>query len=107
MDRACSEQRAAARGDRREELVERLGARDLLAELGELLELAHLAASLLVQPGVLDRARDQRGARDEEVDLGLRELARRLGMERDDADRLPVLREHRNRDERLESLLAE
>ena len=72
-----------------------------------MLELADAPPHLLVEARVLDRAGDERGARDEEVDLGLGELARRLGVERDRrrSPRRPA--EDRDREERLEPLLLE
>ena len=61
------------RGDGRKHGVERLGARQDLPELGQVLELVDAASHLLVESGVLDRAGDERRARDEHL-LGLAEL---------------------------------
>src|SRR2546425_6262668 len=80
---------------------------DLLAELGQVLELADALSHLLVQARVLDRARDKRRARGKEVRLGLGELPRRLGVQADDADGITVPAEQRDRHERLEPLLLE
>jgi hypothetical protein len=71
------------------------------------LELAHAPPALLVETRVFDRACHERRARNEELDLVLRELARRLGVHRDDADHGAVLAEDRDRDKRLEPLLIE
>ena len=60
--RPRGEQRMRVGDDGLEELVERVGARDRLGELGQLLELGDAEASLLVQARVLDRAR-RRGTR--------------------------------------------
>ena len=89
------EELRGALGDHRQELLERLRARDRLGELRQLLELPDARAHLLVEARVLDRAGDERGARDEEVDLGLRELARRLGVGGDDPDRVAAAGEDR------------
>ncbi len=104
---ARAEQRAGALDHRLDELLEPVGARDLLCELGELLELGHAQARLLVQPRVLDRARDERRRGHEEVDLVVRELARRLGVRGDDADHVAGAPDHRHREQRLELLLLE
>ena len=82
------EQAARAVGDRGKELLERLGSRDRLGELGERLELVDAALHLPVEPGVLDRAGDERGGGDDEVDLVAGELARRLRVCGDDADHI-------------------
>jgi hypothetical protein len=68
-------------------------------------ELRDARAHLGIQTCVLDRAGHERRARHEEVDLGLRELARRLGVSRDDADDRLVPREDRHAEQRLEALL--
>ena len=89
------------------ELVERVRARDRLRELRELLELGDAQARLLVQARVLDRARDERRRRDDEVDLVVGELARRLRVRGDRADRLAGAPDDRHGEERLEPLLLE
>ncbi len=96
-----------ARGDRGKHGAERLGAGQELAELGQVLELVHPAAHLLVEARVLDRPGDERSARDEHLDLVFRELVRRLGVARDDADDVAVLAHDRHGDERLEALLLQ
>ena len=102
------EQRSRARDHGLQQLLERVRARDRLGELGQLLELGDPPARLLVQPRVLDRAGDERRGRDEEVDLVVRELARRLGVRRDHADRRrPPRPRIGHREERLEPLLLE
>ena len=107
MTRGRVEQLEASVGDGRKQLVERLCAGDRLTELRQVLELPDPATGLLVEPGVLDRARHEGGARDEEVDLALGELTRCLGVERHGSDRGAVLGEDRHRDERLKLLLGE
>src|SRR5262249_44767065 len=62
---------------------------------------------LVVELCVLDCACYEGGARDEELDLCVGELARRLGVEGDRADRAAALPVERNGDERLESLFLE
>ena len=89
------------------ELVERLRRRDLFAELGQVLELADTLSHLLVEARILDRARDERRARGQEVRLGLRELPRGLGVQADDADGIAASADQRHRDERLKPLLLE
>ena len=89
------------------ENVERVGDRDGFRELGEMLELADALSRLVEEPRVLDRARDERRARDEKADLGVGELAGGDGVEREGADRVAALAEHRDRDERLEFFLLE
>ena len=107
MAGAGGEQRARVGDDGLQELVERLRARDRLRELGQLLELGDAQPRLLVEARVLDRARDERGRRDDEVDLVVRELARRLGVRGDRADRLAAATDDRHGEERLEALLLE
>ena len=101
------QQPRAALGDGGQELAEGLRAGERLAELGQVLELGDAPPHLLVEAGVLDRARHERGARHEHVDLSLGELARRPSVARDDADDVPVLADDRHADERLEELLLE
>ena len=91
----------------RTEFVQRLGRGNLLAELGQMLELEHALAHLLVEPSVLDRAGNQRRTRSEEVRFGLREFPGSLCVEADDADRVPSAAEQWHRHERLEPLLLE
>ena len=91
----------------RSEHVERLGRGNRLGELGELLELAHALPRLVVELRVLDRTRDERRARDEEVHFRVGELARRDGVESDRADRLAALAVERHRNERLKPLFLE
>src|SRR6266508_3193870 len=74
-------------------IVERLSGRNRLGQLSQVLELAYAPPRLLVQTGVLDRAGQERRARDEELDFVLGELARRRGVHRDDADQPAVLAE--------------
>src|ERR687892_980406 len=96
-----------ALGHGRQELLERLRAGQRLAELREVLELVHALAHLLVEAGVLDRPGDERGARREDLDLGVGELPRRLRVERDRANDVAVLADDRDGEERLEALLLE
>jgi hypothetical protein len=98
---------AAALDDGGQELLEGLGAGERLAELGQMLELADAAPRLLVEARVLDRAGDERGARGEDLHLGLGELPRRLRVQGDGADHLAALAHDRNREERLEALLLQ
>ncbi len=102
-----AEQVEGTTNGKRTQFVQRLGGGDFLAELGQMLELEHALAHLLVEPGVLDRAGDQRRARREEVRFALRELPRSLRVKADDADRVPTAAEQRHRHERLEPLLLE
>src|SRR5213075_137591 len=60
---------------------------------------------VLVEPRVLDRAGHQRGGMDEELRVGAGELARRLDVQRDDADHLARLGGQRRGTERLVLLL--
>ena len=102
-----AEQVARPRHDRGRKLVDGLGPRQLLAERRQVLELAHAAARLLVEPCVLDRARHERRARDEKRNLAVGELARRLGVQGDHPDHAAVPGRNRHRDERLKPLLVE
>ena len=106
-NRRRAEQLPAAADDLGPERLDRLGRGDRLGELGEMLELADPQAHLVVEARVLDRAGDERGGRHEQHDLGVGELARRFGVERDRADRVAAAPEDRDRDERLEPLLLE
>ena len=56
-----------------------------------MLELVDALPHLVVELRVLDRAGEQRAARHEELDLGVGELARRLGVQRDRADPVAAL----------------
>ena len=107
MAGARPEQPARAGDDLGQELVEGACARDRLGELGDRLELVDARSRLVVEPCVLDRPGDERRARDDEVDLGLRERVRCLGMGADDADHRPVACRNRDAEERLEPLLVE
>ena len=66
---AGGEQLARAIGDRPEQLVDRVGGGRGLAELREVLELPDPPAGLGVKARVLDGARHERAAGDEELDL--------------------------------------
>src|SRR5439155_5359156 len=105
--RRGAEQLERAPNGERAELVERLGRGHLLAELGQMLQFEYTLPHLFVQPGILDRACDQRRTRREESRFGLGELAGSLGMKADDADRLLRAPEQRHRHERLEPLLLQ
>ena len=107
MHRLRAEQDKRPLGNDMSQVVERLGGCDRLSQLGQALEIVHPAAHLLVELCVLDRSREQRRARDEELRLGLGEFARRLGVEQDRAERLALPRQNRDRYERLEALLLE
>ncbi len=107
MNRVGAEESPAAGDDVRPKSLQRLGRRSGLRELRQVLELAHPLAALVVEPRILDRAGHERGARDEELDLGVGELTRRDRVERERPDRIAALAEHRDRDERLELLLLE
>ena len=109
VDVACAggEQRPGVRDHALQQLLEPVGPRDRLGELGQLLELGDPQARLLVEARVLDRARDERRGRDDEVDLVVRELARRFRVRRDRADRLTCPPDDRHGEERLEPLLLE
>ena len=91
----------------REQLVDRLGARDVPAELRELLELAQRAPRALVQARVLDRVGHE--GRDVQQEGGVlrAEHARGLGVQRDHADHALTLGDQRHGDERLVLLLLE
>ena len=78
---------AVRRHDSGQQHVERLRARDGVGEPRERLEHADAPAHLVVRPGVLDRARDERGRRDQERRLVLAELARCVGEQADHAQR--------------------
>ena len=91
----------------REQLLEGVGTRDRLGEGRQRLELAHAAARLLVEARVLDRPRDERARRDDEVDIGLRELVRSLRVRGDDSDHAAVAGLHRNAEERLVAVLLQ
>ena len=104
---ARGQERSRAGDDGLQELLERARSRDRLRELGELLELGDPDPRLLVQARVLDRARDERGRCDEEVDLVVRELPRRLGVGGDDADHVARAADDGEREQRLEALLLE
>ena len=101
------EEWTSVRDDGLQELVEPLRPCDLLRELGQLLELDDPQARLLVQARVLDCARHERRRRDDEVDLGVGELARCLGVRGDRSDRVPRAADDGHREERLEPLLLE
>ena len=105
--RARGQERSGAGDDGLQELLERVRARDRLGQLGQLLELGDPEPRLLVQSRVLDRAGDERRRGDEEVDLVVRELPRRLGVGGDDADRVARAADDREREQRLEPLLLE
>jgi hypothetical protein len=109
VDVTCArrEQRLRALDHGGDELVERVRAGDRLGELRELLQLRHAQARLLVEPRVLDRAPDEARRAYEEVDLVVRELARRLRVRGDCADRIARAAEDRERQQRLEPLLLE
>ncbi len=105
--RAGAQELPRAGSNGREQGIERLRPCQGLAQLGEVLELVDAAPHFFVQTRVLDGARDERGARDQHLDLELRELARGLGVARDDADDVAVLAHDGHGDERLEALLLE
>ena len=107
MHSRSAEQVERAANGKRTQLVQRLGRRDLLAELGQMLELEHALAHLLVEPGILDCAGDQCRTRNEEVRFGLSELPGSLGVKADDADRVLSAAEQGYRYERLEPLLLQ
>src|SRR5207253_7196970 len=65
------------------------------------------SSDLVVDTPVLDRSRDERGDGDQELGLGVRELARRLGVQRDRRDGRTGLVEDRHRYKRLEPLLLQ
>jgi hypothetical protein len=102
-----AEQPAHPVRDRAADLARVRSGGDLLGESGQARQRIHAAALLVVQLGVLDRARDERGDVNQELERVLGELARSLGVENDHADRLPGAREDRNRGHRLEPLLVE
>ena len=91
----------------REQVVDRLGARDVPAELRELLELAQRAPRALVQARVLDRVGHERGDVQQEGGVLRAEHARGLGVQRDHADHALALGDQRHRHERLVLLLLE
>src|SRR5205823_4112331 len=97
----------AARRDGGEQLLRRPCTGDRLPELRQMLELPDSSARLLVEPRIFDCAGDERRARDEKLDLVLRELPGSLRMQGDDADRGAVLPDDRHTDQRLELLLFE
>src|SRR3990170_8687247 len=105
--RTGCEKRARGGDDRLQQVVERLSARNRLRELRQLLELGHSESGLLVETRVLDRARDERRRRHEEVDLVIRELARSLGVGGDHTDRFAGTIDERHCEQRLEPLLLE
>ena len=92
--------------DRLERLleVERLG--DGLRDPRERLELRHAALGIGVQLRVHDRLRHLRGDRDEQVDLGRRELARRPRPDVQGAREL-LAREDRDGEDRLVLVLGQ
>ena len=69
MTGACLQQPAGPPGDLGQKLVDLPRACDHLGELGDRLELTDARSRLVVEPCILDRARNQRGARDDELDL--------------------------------------
>ena len=105
--RTGGEQRAGTLDDRGEQIVECVRAGDRLRQLGQLLELRHPEPRLLVEARVLDRAGDERRRRHEEVDLVVGELARRLRVGGDHADRLARAPDDRHGEQGLEALLLE
>ncbi len=90
-----------------EQVVDRLGARDVPSELRQLLELAQRAAGALVEPRVLDRVGHERGDVQQERGVLRAEHARGLGVQRDHADHALALGDQRDGDERLVLLLLE
>ncbi len=72
-----------------------------------MLELTDALPGLLVEARVLDRAGDERGRGDEEVDLVVGELPWRRRVRGDRADRLAVTPHDGDREERLVALLLE
>src|SRR5439155_23850219 len=97
---------AGAADDVRAECLDGLRGGDGFRKLCEMFELVDPVAALVVKPRILDRSCDERGACDQELDLCIRELAQSDGMERERTDWVAAFPEHRNRDERLELLLA-
>ena len=84
--------------------VERL--RDGLRDPRQRLELVHAPLRVGVEPRVLDRLRDLRGDRDQQVDLGLAVLARRARAHVERALEL-LPREDRNGEDRLVLVLGQ
>jgi hypothetical protein len=92
--------------DRGKHFAELLRPRERLGELGEVLELAHALARLLVEARVLDRAADERRRRREELDL-LRVNSRGASVCIVIAPMTSPSRRERDGEERLELLLLE
>ncbi len=102
-----AEQVERAANGKRTQFVQRLGRRDLLAELGQMFELEHALAHLLVESRVLDGAGNECRTRSEERRLGLGEFPGSLGVETDDADRISGSADQGHRHEGLEPLLLQ
>src|SRR5262245_62256232 len=98
MNGCRAEERARTPDDLRTELVEALRAGDRRRELRQVLELGHPRTCLVEQRRVLDRAGDERRTGNEELDFGVGELPRSLGVEGDRADRVAALAEERDGD---------
>ena len=89
----------------RQQTLQRRGRRHRPRQVGQALDQRQPPPRVLVEPRVFDRPRHQRGGVDEELRVGAGELARRLDVQRDDADHLTRLGRQRRGAQRLVLLL--
>ncbi len=101
------EQPPRARRHDQPEVLRAARRRHFPAQRRQARERVDAAALALVELGVLDRARDERGDVHEQLQRVLGELARGLGVEHDHAERVARARQDRDRDHRLEALLLQ
>ena len=78
-----------------------------MAERAQSRQRGHLPLGPVVEARVVDRPGDERRHVYEQIEYVLTELARRLGVQNDDADHVAVPIDERDRDHRLKALLVE